>query len=223
MKASLVWLGALLLLLPGCAGGLWGYGPGTNGLERSGGGVDPTTGQVHSYRAKSGDIEFGTQLGARVGVGWAKLPGEALSTGLAVDAHADFTLAFPKWGVGLSGGYTADRTGFDDHTWFYSGVPIVAYGQYSLARRFFLHAGGGYVVVGSVKRIEDDTAPEAVGDANAMRGLFGANWVFGRSNTRDLVLRVEARGTKSQSVRVAGRDAGWTSIGVLGEILWVTF
>jgi hypothetical protein len=223
MKISSVSLGALALLLPGCAGGLWGYGPGTNGLQRSGSGVDKTTGHVHSYRAEAGDTEFGTQLGARVGAAWAKLPGEALATGLAVDAHADLSLAFPKWGVGVSGGYTADRTGFDGHTWFYSGFPIVAYGQYSLARRFFLHAGGGYVVFGSVKRIEDDSAPEAVGDANALRGLFGANWVFARSETRDFVLRVEARGTKSQAVRVAGRDAGWTSVGVLGEILWVTF
>jgi hypothetical protein len=230
--ARLALLASVCLLgSSGCAGGIMGYGPGTNGLQRTSKGVTQTTATEmatntgHTFREdyESAEMQFGVQLGARVGATWAKLPGESLAMGLAVDAHADLTLAFPKWGVGLAAGYTGDRTAFGDHEWFYSGMPVVVYGQYSLVPRFFLHAGGGRVFLGSVKRIEDDTAPEVSGDANAWRGLAGANWVVSRSASNDFVLRLEGRGTWSGDVQVADRDAAWTSYAVLAEILWVTF
>ena len=208
-----------------------GYGPGTDGLQRVSHGVTQTTateratntGHTYSEAYESSEMQLGIQLGARVGATWAKIPGESLSTGFAGDAHVDVTLALPKWGFGVEGGYTADRAGFGEHTWFYSGVPLVAYAQYSIVPRFFVHGGGGYVIAGSVKRIEDDTAPEVTGDANAFRAFIGSNWVFSRSSTNDFVLRVEGRGTWSEDVRVADRDAAWTSYAVLGEIVWVTF
>lgn len=208
-----------------------GYGPGTNDLHRTSKGVTQTTelekatNTGHAFREDytSSDMQFGMQLGARVGATWAKLPGQALNMGLAVDAHADATLAFPRWGLGLAAGYTGDRTAFDDHEWFYSGFPVVLYGQYLLAERFFLHAGGGRVLFGSVKRIEDDTAPEVSADADAWRGLAGANWVFSRSASNDFVLRIEGRGTWSSAVKVEELEATWSSYAVLGEILWVTF
>ncbi len=100
---------------------------------------------------------------------------------------------------------------------------MVGYAQYSVIPRIFVHAGGGRILGGGVKRIEDDTAPEATGDANAWRGFAGASWVFSRSATNDFALRLEGRGTWSSDVRVAARDAAWTSYAVLGEILWVTF
>jgi len=216
-------LALAVLSLNGCAGAMWGYAPGTAGLQRSSGGYDPTTGTVLHESRKARDIELGMQIGARVGTSWSKLPAEKLAMGLAVDAHVDVTLALPKWGFGVATGYTSDRTSFGDHSWFYSGFPLVGYAQYSLIPRIFVHAGAGRILGGGVKRIEDDTAPEATGDASAWRGFAGASWVFSRSERNDFALRLEGRGTWSSDVRVADRDAAWTSYAVLAEILWVTF
>lgn len=207
---------------------MWGYAPGTNGLQRvsTGVAVEPggSTGKIIHEEHTSRDTELGIQLGARVGTSWSKLPKETSSSmGLAVDAHVDLTLALPKWGFGIASGYTSDRTSFGKEPWFYSGFPVVGYAQYSIIPRIFVHAGGGRILGGTVKRIEDDGVPEATGDADAWRAFTGASWVFKRSAASDMALRIEGRGTWSSDVRVAERDAAWSSYALLGEIVWITF
>lgn len=217
---------AAVAVLSGCAGVLGGYGPGMTGEQRTSHGVTPDSpgssmGTYHSESFKTGEHVLGAQLGARVGAASASAGKLASGNALAVDAHADFTYAMSRWGVGLTTGYTSDRLG--EHggaTYFYSGFPVLAYGQFGLTRRIFLHGGLGRVIYGGVKRIEPD---ETTVDASAWRGVAGITFVFVRGAKKDFALRIEARAQRSGEAMIDGQDARWSSSAVLGELIYASF
>jgi hypothetical protein len=214
------------ILTTGCAGAFSGYGPGMTNELRTNHGVTPdapgsSTGTYHSRSYNSGEHVLGIQLGARVGVASATVGSIASGKALAVDAHTDIVYATDKWGVGVAGGYTSDRTGkHADATYFYSGFPITAYGQYGLTRRIFVHGGLGRVIYGSVKRIEPN---ELSVDASAWRGVAGITFVFNRGPKKDFAFRLEARTQRSADAMLDGVDAKWSSTGLLGELIWASF
>jgi len=168
----------------------------------------------------SGGLEYGVQLGVRTGAVAATAGAVGEGTAMAIDAHADVTVATERWGVGLSSGYTSDRMFGENNSYFYSGIPIVLYGQFGLSRRIFVHGGGGRIVHGAVKRIEPD---EISVSAGAWRGVAGITFVFARSAKRDLALRLEARVQRSSDAMIDGQDASWSSTGLLAELIWATF
>jgi hypothetical protein len=137
-------------------------------------------------------------------------------TGLGIDAHADFTMAMSRWGVGLQFGYSNDQI-FGDNALFYWGLPVVAYGQFALHRRIFVHAGGGRVFRGTIRH-NDMSA-----DASAWRAAAGISFVFARNAKRDLALRFEARAQASGDAQLEGVDASYSSTGLLAEIVWASF
>lgn len=212
--------------LSGCAGAFGGYGPGMTNEQRTNHGVTPDSpgssmGTYHSTNYKTGEHVLGAQLGARIGAASASAGGLASGTALAVDAHADVVYAMDRWGVGLAAGYSSDRLG--EHggaTYFYSGFPVIAYGQIGLTRRIFLHGGGGRVIYGGVKRIEPN---EVSVDASAWRGVAGITFVFVRGAKKDFALRFEARAQRSGEAMIDGQDARWSSTAVLGELIYASF
>jgi hypothetical protein len=179
-------------------------------------------GTCSSTSYSTGEIVYGAQLGARVGAVSATAGDIKSGSGLAVDAHADIVVAAEKWGVGVSSGYTSDRMFGTDNggSFFYSGVPIAAYGQYGLTRRIFVHGGAARIVHGAVKRIEPD---ELSVDAGAWRAFGGISFVFKRSPRTDLALRLEVRTQRSSSVMLEGMNATWSSTGLLAELIWASF
>lgn len=114
----------------------------------------------------SGKLEYGIQLGVRAGAVAASAGSIRSGTGLGIDAHTDIVVAAARWGVGVTTGYTNDQlfgTG-NGGPFFYWGIPVVAYGQFGLTRRIFLHGGFGRVLHGVLRRTEPS---EASVDANA--------------------------------------------------------
>ncbi|MDB4960702.1 MAG: hypothetical protein JWP01_701 [Myxococcales bacterium] len=214
------------ILTTGCVGAFSGYGPGMTNELRTSHGVTPdapgsSTGTYSSRSYNSGEHVLGIQLGARVGAASATVGEIASGTALAVDAHTDIVYATDKWGVGVAGGYTSDRTGkHGDATYGYSGFPITAYGQYALQKRIFVHGGAGRVIYGAVKRIEPN---EMSVDASAWRGVAGITFVFNRGPKKDFAFRIEARAQRSASATLDGQDSQWSSTAVLGELIWASF
>lgn len=205
-----------MLVATGCAGAFGGYGPGQSNMDRLNTGCSqtgPMTATCTTTEYNSGERSFGAQIGLRTGAVTGSA-GSISGTGFGLDAHADFTMAMPKWGVGLQFGYSNDQLSND---LFYWGVPVVAYGQYALHRRIIVHAGGGRVLKGSVRR------EEMSADASAWRGVGGISFVFARNARRDLALRFELRAQKSGAAQLGGVDATWSSTGLLAEIVYATF
>ena len=212
---------SLLLFVSGCAGAFGEYGPGMANLSHKGTGVVDNgdgTGTVVHHEYQTGENGYGVQLGARGGYMHGAAGDVASGGGVAIDAHADFTFSRDRFGVGLTGGYTSDQMIGKD-PWFYSGLPVGAYGQFLIFPRFFVHAGASYIVMGSLKHVDADKS----GDANGVRGFGGLNLVLSRSPSRDFMLRIEGRYTKSQTADVASTQLAWTSTAVLGEIVWASF
>ncbi|MBS1123539.1 MAG: hypothetical protein H6Q90_5767 [Deltaproteobacteria bacterium] len=217
---------AALAALSGCAGAFSGYGPGMTNEQRTSHGVTPDSpgssmGTYSSRSYKTGEHVLGAQLGARLGAASASAGSLASGTALAVDAHADVVYAMDRWGVGIATGYTSDRLG--EHagaTYFYSGFPVTAYGQFGLTRRIFVHGGAGRVIYGSVKRIEPN---ETSVDASAWRASAGITFVFVRGAKKDFALRLEGRVQRSGEAMLDGQDARWSSSAVLGELIYASF
>lgn len=214
---------AAAMLATGCAGAFGGYGPGLNSEDRisqgcasDGPGTMTATCTTRGYN--SGERSFGAQIGARAGAVSGSAGDIGSGTGLGIDAHADFTMAMARWGVGLQFGYSNDQL-FGDQKLFYWGLPVVGYGQFALTRRIFVHAGGGRVFKGTI-RVGDDGMSA---DASAWRGVAGISFVFARSAKRDLALRLEARAQKSGDAQLGGMAASYSSTGLLAEIVWASF
>ena len=212
---------AAAMVATGCAGAFGGYGPGLNGEDRisqgcasDGPGTATATCTTRGYN--SGKRSFGAQIGARAGVVSGSAGTIGSGTGLGIDAHADFTMAMARWGVGLQFAYSNDHI-FGDNALFYSGVPIVAYGQFALTRRIFVHAGGGRVVHGSIRHNDMSV------DASAWRAVAGISFVFARSATRDLTLRFEGRAQATGDFQLEGMNTSYSSTGLLAEIVWASF
>lgn len=209
----------LMLLSAGCAGAFGGYGPGLSNVDRTSSGCvqdGPLMQKCSSHSYNSGERSYGAQIGVRTGAVSGSAGTIGSGTGLAIDAHADFTVAMAKWGAGLQFGYSNDQL-FGDSKLFYWGLPVVAYGQYALTRRILVHAGGGRVLHGVVR--QDETSA----DASAWRGVAGISFVFARNAHRDFALRLEARAQKSGDAEINSMDASWSSTALLGEIVWATF
>lgn len=170
----------------------------------------------------SGELEYGIQLGLRAGAAAASAGAIDSGTALVWEPHTDIVVASARWGVGVSAGYTNEHI-FGSESGgelIYSGFPFSAYGQYGLHRRIFVHAGAGRVAWGGVKRTLPD---ETSADASAWRGFGGITFVFKRSSSLDLALRLEARVQRSSTVMLGGQDATWSSMALMGEIIGATF
>ena len=207
----------IAVVASGCAGAFGSYGPGMTNLDRAGSGCasngDGTaTCSGHSYN--SGDRAYGAQIGVRTGAVSGTAGDIGSGTGLANDAHADVTVGMDKRGGGLQFGYSNDQTSGD---LFYWGLPVVAYGQYSLSSKIFVHAGAGRVFHGEIRHAE------MTAEASGWRAVAGISFVFARSATRDLALRLEARAQTTGDAQIGGVDASWTSTGLLAEIVWASY
>ena len=211
----------------GCAGATGGYGPGMTNEARSNSGCTPNApgsswGTCSSRSYTSGKLEYGIQLGLRAGAAAASAGSIDSGTALAMEPHVDIVVASDRWGVGVTTGYTNEHI-FGSETGgelIYSGFPLAPYGQYGLTRKIFVHAGAGRIGWGSVKRTLPD---ETTADASAWRAFGGITFVFKRSSSSDLALRLEARAQRSSAVMLGGEDATWSSVGVLAEIIWASF
>jgi hypothetical protein len=207
------------ILTSGCVGAFSGYGPGMTNEIRTSHGVTPdapgsSTGTYSSRTYNSGEHVL-------VGAASATVGDIASGTAMAVDAHTDIVYAMDRWGVGVAAGYTSDRTGkHEEATYFYSGFPVTAYGQYGLTKRIFVHGGAGRVIYGSVKRIEPN---ETSVDASAWRGIAGITFVFNRGPKKDFALRLEGRAQRSADAMLDGQNARWSSTGLLAELIWASF
>jgi hypothetical protein len=227
MESRSALVGCALALVSGCAGAFGGYGPGMTNEQRTNVGCTPDApgsswGTCRTRSYDSADLEYGIQLGARVGAVSASAGSIRSGYGLGIDAHVDIVVAAARWGVGVTTGYTSDRlfgtaNGGD---FFYSGLPVGVYGQLGLTRKIFLHGGAGRVLDGSVKRVEPN---EISVDASAWRGFAGITFVVKRSRRSDLALRFEVRMQRSSSAEIDGQDATWSSTGLLGELVWASF
>lgn len=217
---------AWLVGISGCAGVLGGYGPGMTNEQRTSHGVTPDSpgssmGTYSSRSYQTGEHVFGVQLGARIGAATASAGHVASGTAMAVDAHTDLVYATERWGVGVTTGYTSDRLGsHGGATYFYSGFPAVAYGQFGLGRRIFVHAGGGRVISGAVKRIEPSSTSV---DAGSWRGIAGITFVFNRGPKKDFALRIEGRVQRSAAATIDGQDVRWSSSALLAELIYASF
>jgi len=212
----------LVFLISGCAGAFGGIGPGMTNEARTNTGCVPdapgsSMGTCSTTNYNSGDLEFGTQLGVRTGAVSGSAGELGSGTGLGIDAHADFVVAAEKWGAGLSFAYSNDQI-FSDPKLFYWGIPIVAYGQWGLTRRIFVHGGVGRVVHGSLRVGEDESAA-----ASAWRAVAGISFVFARNPKRDLAFRLEVRSQRSSDAMLAGMTTHWSSNALMGEIIWASF
>ena len=227
MRATIRGAGILLLWAPvvsGCAGAMGEYGPGMTNMERTTakgvnniGGVEVAVG---GDKYEAGDIGLGVQLGLRSGYVTARAGEVGRGGGLALDAHADFTASYNRFGLGLTGGYTADRVGIDGTSWFFAGFPVGAYGQFLITERLFVHLGGAYVVASKISQPDND---KVKGEVSAYRGSAGLTFVFARSKARDLAFRVEGRYTASSDADIGGAQIGWSSQGILAQFIWATF
>jgi hypothetical protein len=186
-------------------------------------GPNSSTGTYHERHYEASDVGMGLQLGLRAGATHASVGDMGSGNGFGVDAHADFVVAGERWGAGLTGGYTSDRVFFSGEDISFVGFPIAAYGQFAVHPRFILHAGSGYVLGGSIVRQEANGRPGGSVDANAVRAFGGMTWVFSRESSRDFSLRIEARGNFGADAAMDGQRMTWNSLGVLAEIVWVTF
>lgn len=214
---------AFASLLTGCAGGFGTYGPGMTKVNRVNKGWSPTApgsswGTYHQTSYKSGGVNGGAEVGARMGVVHATASDAKSATGLATDVHADIVVGGDAWSASVTGGYTSDRMFDSVDSFFFSGFPVGVVGAYGWQKIFF-HAGVSRVFAASIKNIDSDEST----DVGAWRGAAGVTFVLKRSPANDFALRFEGRLTKSSSSMLEGTEVQWSSEGVLGEIVWHSF
>ena len=224
------------IALVGCAVGGPQIGPGTAAGYRT------TTVNTKSYNGQTaasgyhyevdqssehGDFGLGVMLGVRAGPTFVKVASAPSSgVGLADELHADFMVSWRRFGLGVEGTVGAEAVTIDSLKYSIGGFGASVFGQYGIAKPFFLTAGIGKIFSG-VSRHTDDASvrQQDVGadDASLVRAYGRATLIFSDSDSTQWGAALELRYTASGDAMVGNLDLAWKSTALMAQVLFVKF